>query len=145
MPTSDAFKRIQANRGDVVQVTADLYDYAKGCVPPIWKQHRRGSMWAMGEINSHNGEGEPIYYWFSDFRKNCYATYGTELEAQSAFNTLVSRMDRRSKPDDRDELYKALCEIRDLIDVNPSRNTGMMREVEMIAVRVTPNHVKGAA
>lgn len=145
MPTNEAFKRIQANRGNAVQVTEDLYDYAKGCVPPIYSDavHPSGDrigMWAMGEPHSSTGDGTPTYYWFMDHASLYYAAYGTAGEAQKAFITMVDQWLTRNDPD---ELYKALCEIRDIAHF-ADLSSAVMRMLEVIdetAAKVTPGYV----
>ncbi len=70
-----------------VEITADDYAYMLSVLPPIHGRH----CFAMGDLYTHNAQGQPIYYWACKRDARYFGLLGTQQEAEQEFApTLIS-------------------------------------------------------
>ncbi len=138
------FARIKANRGSVVLVVAEFAEYSLNIVPPIWIDDRGLSAYAMGEIDDHDKDGKPIYYWFLHQCGQDYGSYGTQEEAFQAFASIPPIVINEPLFADRVETDSVLLyEVRDIIELWENADVEAYKALTGIAERVkkmTPDY-----
>lgn len=75
------FDHITNNKPHVTETTAEVYDYAKNVLPPIYVK----GFWGLGEGFDHAAGGEIITIWFISKEGKYFAVLGTEAEARQRF------------------------------------------------------------
>ena len=120
-----------------VEITADDYAYMLGVLPPIHAKH----CFAMGELYTHNAEGEPIYYWACKRDRRYFCLLGTQQEAEQEFaptfisgahatliQELIAREDIDSRPTRALERLLKLCQTTAVILPSISASPNNLRQ-----------------
>jgi len=100
--TRNVFQRIDDAPAPLKIEEEDYYE-ALEVVPPIYL---KGASWfAMGEVKSHRGDGEPIYYCFARIAGEFFGMTGTRSEAEAEFTKMAEKEKARIK-----KLYDGLTD-----------------------------------
>lgn len=81
MSTLPYMAEAREKRGERVEITEDQFYYMRDVLPPVYAR----GVAAMGEVANHNANGDPIYYWFAEYRDKFFCFYSTREAAEKQF------------------------------------------------------------